>query len=99
MSARHLKRDGSRYKQLAKNQKIPKASYTSKFSDSTKFLLPSGVPLFEFGCSLTQTARCARVITRTSRKNILSEFGCSLTPEAVKRSSDYSQKRPSNLNK
>ena len=97
MSARHLKRDRSRYKQLAKNQKIPKANYTSKFSDTTKILTPIGSTFIRVRVLPHPEGKmCSSDHSHQKKKNILTEFGCSLTPKALKHSSDYSQKRLSN---
>src|SRR4051812_31347071 len=41
------------------------------------------------GAPSPRSQRCAQVITRTSRNNILLEFGCSLTPKTVNHSSDH----------
>src|SRR3954467_7066341 len=64
----------------------------SKFSDFQIFYSHWEHLYSSSGAPSPRRQRRARVISCTSRNNVLSEFGCSLTLKSVKHSSDYSQK-------
>ena len=79
-------------KAIGKNKRLAKATYllVPKISDSKIFYSHREYLLSSSGAPSPRRQTRARVITRTSKNNVLLEFGCSLTLKTVKHSSDYS---------